>query len=127
MISAITLFLTNEIFLFFGCYVPHSTSYGDNVSQLSRLTRVSSHVTDFNKIFCHRAIGIINFENLFHYELVSNIKASFKTLLQQGLWEPKCYRDLVYKLKKNESRADFFRSNQKKILYLVFLTCNSTP
>ena len=69
---------------FFGCYVPHSTSYGDNMSQLSRLTRVSSHVTDFNKIFCHRAIGIINFEKLFHYELVSTSRPVSKLLCNRA-------------------------------------------
>ena len=35
-----------------------------------------------------------------HYELVSKFCVGIKTLLQQGLSEPKFYGDLVYKLKK---------------------------
>ena len=38
-----------------------------------------------------------------HYELVSKLK----TLLHQGISEPECFGDLVYKFKKIVGRADF--------------------
>ena len=41
------------------------------------------------------------------YELVSNFNVGLKTLLHQGLSEPKFYGDLVYKFQKIEGRADF--------------------
>ena len=53
MISAMTLILTFVNFQFFDGDVPCSTSYGVYISQLIRLARVSSHVSDFitrNKI-----------------------------------------------------------------------------
>ena len=90
---------------------------------------MSSHVTDFNahnKIllvnFSIRAIGLINLEKLSskfyrrHYELVSKFKVGFKSLLQQGLSEPEFYGDLVYKLRKNVSRADFSDKFRKVIM-----------
>ena len=64
-------------------------------------------------------IGIINFERLFskfyhrRYKLVSKFKVGLKSLLQQGLSEPEFYGDLVYKLRKIVSRADFFISSEK--------------
>ena len=52
--------------------VSRFTSYDVKISQLIRLARVPSHVTDFNAdneitllIFPNRAIGIINVENIF--------------------------------------------------------------
>ena len=42
-----------------------------------------------------------------HYEFVSNFKVGLKSLLQQGLSEPVFYDDLVYKVRKIVSRADF--------------------
>ena len=49
------------------------------------------------------------------YELVSKFNVGLKTLLHQGLSEPKFYDDLEYKFKKIEGTADF--SDQfKKII-----------
>ena len=48
-----------------------------------------------------------------HYELVSNFKVGFKYLLQQGQQEPGFYGDLVYKSRKNVSKADFLISSEK--------------
>ena len=42
-----------------------------------------------------------------HYELVSKFNVGLKTFLHQGLSEPECYGDLVYKFKKIVGRADF--------------------
>ena len=51
-----------------------------------------------------------------HYELVSKFKVGLKTLLQQGLSEPEFYGDLVYKLRKIISRADFSDQFRKVIM-----------
>ena len=48
-----------------------------------------------------------------HYELVSKFKVGSKYLLQQGLSEPEFYGDLVYKLRKIISRAEFLISSEK--------------
>ena len=48
MISAMNDFDILIYFPFLDGYVPHSTSYGVNISQCIRFARVSSHVTDFN-------------------------------------------------------------------------------
>ena len=48
-----------------------------------------------------------------HYELVSKFKVGLKSLLQQGLLEPEFYGDLVNKLKRMVSRADFLISSEK--------------
>ena len=108
-----------------------------DVSQLIRFARVSSHVTDFNahnKILpvnlSIRAIGIINFEKAFskfyrrHYEFVPKFKVGLKSLLQQGLSEPEFYGDLVYKLRKNVSRADFSDQFRKVIMRYKRIRCN---
>ena len=100
--------------------IPRSPSYGVNISQLIRFTRVSSHVTDFNALnkiltgkFLHQGYRYHKLQKTFskfyrrHYELVSKFKVGIKFLLQQGLSEPEFYGDLVYKLRKNVSRADF--------------------
>ena len=86
---------------------------------------MSSHVTDFNtrnkfKLvnFSIRAIGIINFKKPFskfysrHYELVSKFKVGLKSLLQQGLSEPKFCVGLVYKVRKKLNRAEFSSSSE---------------
>ena len=51
-----------------------------------------------------------------HYELVSKFKVGLKSLLQQGLSEPEFYGDMVYKLKKIFSRADFSDQSRKVIM-----------
>ena len=100
--------------------VPRSTSYGVCISQLNRFARVSSHVTDFNardKILTAKLLHQgyryhklrFFFQNFIarHYDLISKFKVGVNSLLQQGLSEPEFYADLVYKLRKIVSRADF--------------------
>ncbi|MEW8512930.1 MAG: hypothetical protein AB2608_19005 [Candidatus Thiodiazotropha sp.] len=109
--------------------VPRSTSYGVYISQLIRFARVSSHVTDFNarnKILTgkllHQGYRYHKLRKAFskfyrrHYELVSKFKVGLKSLLQQGLSEPEFYGDLVYKLRKIVSRADFSYQFRKVIM-----------
>ena len=109
--------------------VPRSTSYGVYISQLIRFARVSSHVTDFNarnKILTgkllHQGYRYHELRKAFskfyhrHYELVSKFKVGLKSLLQQGLSEPEFYGDLVYKLRKSVSRADFSDQFRKVIM-----------
>ena len=93
---------------------------GVYISQLIRFARVSSHVADFNA--CNKSLTAKllqkgywyhklrkTFSKFYrrHYELVSKFNVGLKPLLHQGLSEPEFYGDLVYKLKKNEGRADF--------------------
>ena len=113
MISAMTDFdIVN--FPFLDGHVPHSTSYGVYISQLIRFARVSSHVADVNARnksltakFLQQGYRYHKLRKKFskfdrrHYELVSKFSVGLKTLLHQGLSEPECYGDLVYKLKRN--------------------------
>ena len=93
---------------------------GVYISQLIRFARVSSHVADFNA--CNKSLTAKllqqghwyhklrkTFSKFYrrHYELASKFSVGLKPLLHQGLSEPEFYGDLVYKLKKNEGRADF--------------------
>ena len=48
--------------------------------------------------------------------MVSKFKFGLKSLLQQGLSEPEFYGDLVYKLRRNASRADFSDQFRKVIM-----------
>ena len=99
--------------------VPRRASYGVYISQLIRFSRVCSHMADFNARnkcfyqpnFSSSAIGIINFEKHFlNYrrpcKLISKFNVGLKTLLREGLSEPECYGDLVYKFKKLIGRND---------------------
>ena len=42
-----------------------------------------------------------------HYELILEFNIGLKSLLHQGLSEPECYGDLVYKFKKIGGMTDF--------------------
>ena len=58
-----------------------------------------------------------------YYDLISKFQVGLKSLLRQGLFEPKFYGDLVYKLEKivdsNNFSAQFIKitSHYKKISY----------
>ena len=117
--------------------VPRSTSYGIYISQLIRFARVSSHVTDFNarnKILTgkllHQGYRYHKLRKAFskfyrrHYELVSKFKVGLKSLLQQGLSEPKFNGDLVYILRKIVSRADLSDQFRKVIMHYKRIGCN---
>ena len=93
---------------------------GVYISQHIRFARVSSHVADFNArnksltakllqqgYWYHKLRKTFSKFYRRHYELVSKFNVGLKPLLHQGLSEPEFYSDLVYKLKKNEGRADF--------------------
>ena len=110
--------------------IPRSTSYGVYISQLIRFARVSSRVTDFNarnKILTakllHQGYRYHKLRKTFskfyrrHYELVPRFKVGLKSLLQHSLSEPEFYGDLVYKLRKNVSRADFSDQFRKVIIH----------
>ena len=95
-------------------YVPRSTSYGVYISQLIRFAAVSSHVDDFNarnKVLTAKLLrqgyryhkirrAFIKFYRR-HFDIVSEYNVRLKTLLLQGLSEPRFYGDLVYKFRKN--------------------------
>ena len=51
-----------------------------------------------------------------HYELISKFDVGLKSLLPQGLSEPDCYGDLVYKFKKIMGRTDFSDQFRKIII-----------
>ena len=100
--------------------VPRSASYGVYISQLIRFARVSSHVDDFNT--CNKVLTAKllrqgyryhkrrkAFSKFYrrHFDIVSKYNVGLKTLLLQGLSEPKFYGDLVYKLRKIIGKNDF--------------------
>ena len=93
--------------------VPRSTSYGVDISQLIRFARLSSHVDDFNtrnKVLTAKLLsqGYIYhklrkaFSNFYrrHFDSVSKSNVGLKTFHLQGLSEPECFGDLVYKFRK---------------------------
>ena len=113
--------------------VPRSTSYGVYISQLIRLARASSYVTDFNthnKLLTQKLLKQgyryhklhKTFSKFYrrYYDLVSKFPVGLKSLLRQGLSEPEFYGDLVYNLKKivgsNNFSAQFIKiiSHYKK-------------
>ena len=94
--------------------VPRSTSYGVYIFQHIRFARVSSNVADFrarNKSliakFLQQGYRYHKLRKTFskfyrqHYELGSKFNVGLKSLLHQGVSEPKFYGDLVYKFKTN--------------------------
>ena len=119
--------------------VPRSTSYGVYISQLIRFARASSHVADFNtrnKMLTQKLLKQgyryhklqKTFSEFYrrYYDLISKFQIGPKSLLRQGLSEPKFYGDLVYKLKKifgsNIFSAQFIKiiSHYKKIGYKIY-------
>ena len=65
------------------------------------------------QIIVHQRNAAFSLEKTFskfyrrHYELISNFNVGLKTLLREGLSEPDCYGDFVYKFKKFIGRNDF--------------------
>ena len=93
--------------------VPHSTSYGVYISPLIRFARVTSHVDDFNtrnKVLTakllrqgyryHKIRKAFSKFYRRHFDKVSKYTVGLKTVLLQGLSEPKIYGNLVYKFRK---------------------------
>ena len=107
-------------FTFLDGDVPRSTSYGVYISQRIRFARLSSHVDDFNT--CNKVLTAKlrrqgyrynkirkTFSKFYrrHFYIVSNYNVGLKTLLLEGLSEPECYGDLVYKFRKIICKTDF--------------------
>ena len=126
MISAMT-----SIFPFLDGDVPRRASNGVYISQLIRFAGVCNHVTDFNarnKCFTAKLLQQgyryhklrKSFSKFYrrHYELISKYNVGLKTLLGEGLSEPDCYGDLVYKFKKHIGR-DFFLFSSEKSLHVT--------
>ena len=113
--------------------IPHSTSYGVYISQFIRFARVSGYVAEFSARNKSLTVKLLQqgyryhkLRNTFskfyhrHYELVSKFNVGLNTLLHQGLSEPECFGDLVYKFKTIVGRADF--SDQFKKNYCTLQT-----
>ena len=96
------------------------TSYGVYISQLLRFARVCNHIADLNaqnKCLTARLLQQgyryhklrKTFSKFYrrHYELIFKFNVGLKTLLREGLSQPKFYGDLVYKFKKRIGRNDF--------------------
>ena len=93
--------------------VPRRPCYGVYISQLIRFARVRSHVDDFStrdkcltgkllkKGYRYHTLRKA-FSKFYrrHYELISKFNVELKSLLHQGLSEPKFYGDLVYKFQR---------------------------
>ena len=92
--------------------VPRSTSYGVYIGQLIRFARAPSHVVDFNTRNKMLAQTLLKQGYRYHklrktffqfyrryYNLISKFQVGPKSLLCQGLSEPKFNVDLVYKMK----------------------------
>ena len=116
-------------FPFLDVDVLRSTSYGVYISQHVRFASVSSHVADFNAHNKSLTAKLLQqgyryrklrktFSKFYrrHYEWVSKFSVGLKTLLHQGLSEPKFYIDSVYKFKQNVGRADFSDQFKKIII-----------
>ena len=135
-------------FPFLDCDVPHATSYGVYISQLIRLARTTSYVTDFNtrnkfRNFLNNAYQYHKLHKTFskfygrYYDLISKFQVGLKSPLRQGLSEPEFYGNLVYKLKKIVGSYNFSAkfikiiSHYKKIGYninvLFAFLLNCTP
>ena len=93
--------------------VPRRTSYDVNISQLIRVTRASSNVSEFNCRNKALTAKLLKqgyryqklrkaFSKFFrrHSELVEKYNVSLKKLLQQGMSEPEFYDDLVNRIRK---------------------------
>ena len=99
--------------------VPRSTSYGVYASQLIHFARVSSHVDDLNTRKKVLTANLLRQGNRYHklrtafskfcrrhFDLVSKCNVGLKTLLLQGLSEPKFYGDLVHQFRKIIGKYD---------------------
>ena len=91
--------------------VPRHPSYGVYISQLIRFARVCNHVDDFNTRNKFLTAKLLKQGYRYHK---SKFNVGLKSLLHQGLSEPKFYGDFVYKFKKIRGMTDFsdqFRKN----------------
>ena len=110
-----------------------SPSYGVNILHLICFARVLSNVYDFNNINLFLTVKLLkqdyryhkihkNISKLYHQhsELIVKYKIRLKTILQQGISEPKFYGDLVYTFKRKSYFSDQFKTiikHYKKVGY----------
>ena len=108
--------------------VPWRPSYGVHISQLIRFARASANLSDFNyrnKVLTAKLLrqGYRYFKlrkafSKFYRRysaLVEKYSVSLKTLLQQGISEPECYSDLVYRFRKIVGKSTFSKQFRKLI------------
>ena len=117
--------------------VPRSLSYGLYISQLIRFARVCSNVYDFNNriLFLTAKLSKQGYryykieKSIFfkfhhrHSELIVKYNIGLKTLLQQGISEPKFYCDLVYKFKRivgKSNLSDQFKKVVKRYIWFGY-------
>ena len=112
--------------------VLHSPSYGVYISQLIRFARVCSIVYDFNNRNLFLTAKLLKqgyryykirkaFFKFYHRhsELIVKYNIGLKTLLQQGITEPKFYCDLVYIFKRivgKSNLSDQFKKVVKRYI-----------
>ena len=99
---------------------PRNTSYGVYISHLIRFARAFSNFSDFNcrnnaltakrlrqgyRYFTLRKAFSKFYRG--HSAWVEKYNVSLKTLLQQGISEPKFYGDLVYRFRKIVGKSNF--------------------
>ena len=106
--------------------VPGRTSYGVYISQLIRFVRASSNLNDFsyrNKALTAKLLrqGYRYFKlrkafsKFYRSALLEKYSVSLKTLLQQGISEPKFYGDLGYRFRKFVGKSNFSEQFRKLI------------
>ena len=108
--------------------VPCSPSYGVYISQLIHFARVCSNVDDFNNRNLFLTAKLLKqgyryhkirkaFSKFYHRhsELIVKYNIRVKILLQQGIWEPIFYGELVHKFKRIVGKPNF-SDQYKKII-----------
>ena len=115
-------------FLFLDGDVPRCTSYDVYLSQLIRIARASSKISDLscrNKALTakllkqgyryHKLHKAFSKFYRRHSELVEKYNISLRKLLQQGISEPEFYGDLVYRIRKLVGKSIFSEQFRKLI------------
>ena len=108
--------------------VPRTTSYGVYVSQLIRFARACSDVEDFNER--NRVITSKLLQQGYRYHklrkafskfyrrnehLLEKYNCNLKTLLRQGISQPKFYGDIIYRVRKIKG-SDMFPAQFTKLI-----------
>ena len=114
---------------------PRSPSYGVYISQL--IARVCSYVDDSNNRNLFLTAKLLKqgsryhkirkaFSKFYHRHsgLIVKYNIGLKTLLQQGISEPICYGDLVYKFKRIVGKPNFSDQFKKIVKRYIRVECN---
>ena len=103
------------------------TSYGVYISQVIRIARASSNVSDCNcrnKTLSAQLLRLATYYKLRkafskfyrrHSGSVEKYNVSLRKLLQQGISEPEFYGDLVYRIRKIVGKSNFAEQFRKLI------------